>query len=95
MNIKIKEWVGTNALTLEDGHTIFNQIHDHLRQEDTVVLDFDGVETISSLFFSTSVGRLLEDLDREALNKRIRFINLTGYSERLLRSVIEKYMKGR
>ncbi|MDS4020203.1 MAG: STAS-like domain-containing protein [Candidatus Competibacter sp.] len=76
-------------MTQDDGQVIYNQIHDPLRQGETVELDFEGVDVFASPFFNTSVGRLLEDMERDALNARLRFEHLSGFGERVLRRVIE------
>lgn len=89
MRIKVREWVGENAMTQDDGQVIYNLIHDPLRQGQTVELDFEGVDVFASPFFNASVGRLLEDLERDALNARLRFEHLSGFGERVLRRVIE------
>ena len=89
MQIKVREWVGENAMTQEDGKVVYDRIHDPLRQGETVELDFEGVDVFASPFFNASVGRLLEDLERGALNAQLRFEHLSGFGERVLRRVIE------
>ena len=89
MQINVREWVGENAMTQDDGKAVYDLIHDPLRQGETVELDFEGVDVFASPFFNASVGRLLEDLGRDALNARLRFEHLSAFGERVLRSVIE------
>lgn len=89
MRIKVREWVGENAMTQEDGKAVYDLIHDPLRQGETVELDFEGVDVFASPFFNASVGRLLEDLERDALNAQLLFEHLSGFGERVLRRVIE------
>lgn len=76
-------------MTQDDGNVIYNLIHDPLRKGQTVELDFDGVDVFTASFFNASVGRLLEDLERNALNARLRFEHLSGFGEWVLRRVIE------
>jgi hypothetical protein len=89
MYIKVKELVGENAMTLDDGKAIFDRIHDPLAQGETVELDFEGVEVFASPFFNAGVGRLLDDLQPEALNEHLKFEHLSDFGARVLRRVID------
>lgn len=89
MRINVRKWVGENAITPDDGQAIFNLIHGPLQKGETVELDFEGVDVFASPFFNASVGRLLEDLERDALNVRLRFEHLSTFGKRVLRRVIE------
>ena len=89
MRINVRKWVGENAMAQEDGKAVYDLIHDPLRQGETVELDFEGVDVFASPFFNASVGRLLEDLERDALNARLRFEHLSTFGKRVLRRVIE------
>jgi len=89
MYIKVKSLVGENAMTLDDGAAIYNQIHDPLIQGETVALDFEGVEVFASPFFNAGVGHLLADLQPETLNERLKFDHLSDFGNRVLRRVIE------
>jgi hypothetical protein len=89
MLIKVKELVGENAMTLDDGQAIFDRIHAPLIQGETVALDFEGVEVFASPFFNAGVGRLLADLSPQALNARLKIEHLSGFGSRVLRRVID------
>lgn len=89
MHINVKELVGENAMTLDDGEAIYARIHDPLTQGETVELDFDGVQVFASPFFNAGIGRLLGDLTAETLNARLKFDHLSDFGTRVLRRVIE------
>jgi hypothetical protein len=89
MYIKVKDLVGENAMTLDDGTAIYSRIHDPLAQGQTVELDFEGVEVFASPFFNAGVGHLLADLEPNALNERLKFEHLSDFGKRTLRRVIE------
>lgn len=89
MYIKVEELVGKNAMTLDDGETIYARIHDPLIQGESVELDFDGVEVFASPFFNAGIGRLLGDLTPETLNTRLKLGHLSSFGDRVLRRVIE------
>lgn len=90
MHIKVKELVGENAMTLDDGEAIYSRIHAPLTLGETVELDFDGVQVFASPFFNAGIGRLLGgDLTTEMLNSRLKFDHLSVFGARVLRRVIE------
>jgi len=89
MHIKVKELVGENAMTLDDGEAIYSRIHAPLTLGETVELDFDGVQVFASPFFNAGIGRLLgDDLTTEMLNSRLKFDHLSDFGNRVLRRVI-------
>lgn len=87
--ILVKDLIGQNAITLDDGKIIFNLIHESLLRGEVVELDFNGVEVFASPFFNAGVGRLLNDLNNEVLNKQLKFEHLSDFGSRVLRRVIE------
>lgn len=87
--INIKDLIGQNAVTLDDGEIIYNLIHASLLHGDVVELDFDGVEIFASPFFNAGVGRLLVDLKPDTLNKQLKFEHLSAVGSRVLRRVID------
>ncbi len=89
MHIKVKELVGENAMTLDDGAAIYARIRDPLTQGETVELDFEGVQVFASPFFNAGVGRLVGELTADALNARLKFDHLSDFGARVLRRVIE------
>lgn len=89
MHIKVKELVGKNAMTLDDGEAIYARIHDPLLHGETVELDFDGVDVFASPFFNAGIGRLLGELTADALNDHLKFDHLSDFGARVLRRVID------
>ena len=59
MHVNVKNLVGDNAMTLNDGNAIYEKIYEHLKQGQTIDLDFDGVIVFAAPFFNASVGHLL------------------------------------
>jgi len=87
-HIAVKELVGENAMTLDDGEAIYRQIHDPLTRGEIVELDFDGVEIFASPFFNAGIGRLLDDLQPDILNTRLIFQHMSALGDGVLRRVI-------
>lgn len=84
----VRDLIGQNAVTLDDGKKIYDLIHTSLVHGNKVELDFNGVEIFASPFFNAGVGRLLDDLQPETLNSHLRFEHLSEIGSRVLRRVI-------
>ena len=89
MRILVREIVGENAVTLDDGQNIFNQIRPELGRNGPVELDFTGVTVVSSPFFNAAIGQLLKDLPPDELDGQLKVENLITVGQDLLRGVIE------
>lgn len=89
MYIRVKDLVGENAMTLDDGEALYARIHVPLAHGEQVDLDFEGVEVFASPFFNAGIGRLLGDLTADALNALLTFEHLSDFGGRVLRRVIE------
>lgn len=90
IHIKVRELVGENATTMDDGDVIYSRIISPLTSGQTVVLDFDGVQVFGASFFNYGIGRLLGgELTTEMLNSRLKFDHLSDFGSRVLRRVIE------
>ncbi|WP_152226416.1 STAS-like domain-containing protein [Pseudomonas sp. SCB32] len=89
MYLQVRELVGENAMTLDDGKAIFRSIHEPLLHGDTVELDFDGVKVFASPFFNAGIGALLEDVKPDILNRNLKINHISDFGSRVLRRVIE------
>jgi hypothetical protein len=88
-HIAVKELVGENAMTLDDGEAVFRLIHAPLVRGETVELDFNGVEIFASPFFNAGIGRLLADLQPDILNTLLKVQHISALGDNILRRVIE------
>ena len=64
--------IGEDAITLDDGQSIYQQIKPELLAGHEVELDFDGVSVFAAPFFNAAIGQLLKDLRPEDLNRSLR-----------------------
>lgn len=85
----IKDFVGMNAMTLSDGEKIYQQIYPLLKDNNKVELNFDGVNIFSTPFFNASIGKLLQDLEPEQLNKLLLFTKLNPLGVEVAKRVIK------
>ncbi len=89
MKLLVKEIVGENAITLDDGQSVFDRIKPELAAGHPVELDFAGVAVFASPFLNAAVGQLLKDFQPEVLNRLLKVTNLTPAGSEVLARVIE------
>ncbi len=89
MNYSIKENVGINGITLQDGQKVYDAIYPELKENREVTLDFAEVRIVASPFLNAAVGQLLRDLTADDLNRYLKFVNLPTVARPILKRVIE------
>jgi|SRR5579862_4140737 len=89
LRIEVQQLTGDSAITLDEGQRIYDQIHPMLLADHDVELDFSGVDIIASPFLNAAIGHLLQDIEPDRLNRRLRFLNLAPTGQYTLRRVIE------
>jgi hypothetical protein len=89
MKLMVKDVVGENAITLDDGQNVFDRIKPELAAGRVVELDFTGVAVFASPFLNAAVGQLLKDLKPDALNRLLSVTNLAPTGGEVLARVIE------
>lgn len=89
MDLNIRELIGANCVTYNDGLKVYDLIHPELQRDRRVTLDFAGVRVLVSLFLNAAIGRLLEDTSKEQLNRLLTISNLPPGGLETLKRVIE------
>jgi hypothetical protein len=86
--IEVRQFVGSRALTLDEGDLLNHAIVPHLKNRERVVLDFSGVEEIATAFLNTAVGRLYADFSSDELSANLTVENLNIGGQRSLEKVL-------
>lgn len=89
MKCSVRELIGENAITLEDGQRVYDLIYPELKAGRMVDLDFSGVTVFASPFFNAGVGQLLKDIDPGKLNDLLKVGSLVPTGLNVLKRVIE------
>lgn len=89
MKLLVKEIVGENAITLDDGQSVYDHIKPELAAGHPVELDFAGVAVFASPFLNAAVGQLLKDLKADDLNRLLSVTHLAPTGGEVLARVIE------
>jgi hypothetical protein len=89
MRVKISEFTGPNAMTLEQGDKVFEVIEPVIAKGEPVELDFEGVTHVMPPFLNAAIGRLIPIAQPDQLDTLLRATNLVPLDQELFRSVIE------
>ncbi|MDE6207687.1 MAG: STAS-like domain-containing protein [Muribaculaceae bacterium] len=74
------------GVTPEEGQPIRDRIYMSLKDGNPVVLDFGGMQLITTAFLNVVIGTLYKDFSREDLQRLLSFENLTeGIAMRIKR----------
>ncbi|MGC9337929.1 MAG: STAS-like domain-containing protein [Candidatus Cloacimonadia bacterium] len=89
MKINVKEEIGKRCIIREDGQKIYNKIHNELKVQRIVVLNFEGVKQFASPFFNFAVGQLLKDVEEKDVRTYLHIEKLNETGRRVFDRVIE------
>lgn len=89
MKVSVKDKVGPRCIIKEDGQIIYDEIHEALKNGETVILNFEGVDQFASPFFNFAIGQLLRDVAETDLRRLLKTEHLNETGELVLERVIE------
>ncbi len=89
MTVSVYELVGKNAITIDDGQLVYNEIAPLLKQGIAVELSFEDVEVVASPFFNAAIGQLLGKVSSDDLNRLLWITYLSNDRLHVLSRVIE------
>ena len=89
MKVNVFNLIGANCVTYGDGLRVYDLIHPELKRGRAVEVDFEGVRILVSLFVNAAIGRLLEDISADDLNRLLTISNLPPGGMGTLRRVID------
>ena len=84
---------GVEAVTIEDGERLNEEIKGCISDGSVVILDFDGIESCVTRFLNPAIGRLFQAFDNDTLGKYVEFKNLRPAHADKLRAVISNARK--
>ncbi|MGL5151905.1 MAG: STAS-like domain-containing protein [Clostridium sp.] len=78
MNIKVKDFLGEN-FAVEDAILLREIIKENLDED--IILDFDGINKVSTNFLTCLFGDLINKMGRGEIFNKINVKNLTNYTD--------------
>lgn len=89
MKITINDIIGPRCIIKEDGQKIYDIIYGPLKQGQVVTLNFEGVTQFASPFFNFAIGQLLKDINKEKLQKLLKYENINDVGKQVIDRVID------
>lgn len=80
MIIKVIDHIDT-AFSIEDAECLERQFIDYVEKEDVIVLDFEGIEYFTTLFFNNAISKYVLLLSKDVYDKRFKIIGLSEVGE--------------
>jgi hypothetical protein len=87
VKVIVKDIVSGTLSNIE-GTTLYCAIDSALKNNDSIYLSFEGINTISSSFLNSSIGTLVDAYGIDIIKDRIKIVNYT----KPLANVIVKYV---
>ena len=78
MRVQLIETIGSECVSLDQGEKVYHLLLGELKEEKTVEVDFQGVQTLFSPFLMGCFGKLLGNFEKEALMQRLAFCNISS-----------------
>ena len=89
MKCVIKDMIGENCITLEDGQSVYDLICPELKAGRPIEVEFQGATVFASPFFNAAFGQLLRDIQPEQLNNLLKVKDLSPSGLNVLKRVVE------
>ncbi|MFA6270019.1 MAG: STAS-like domain-containing protein [Candidatus Paceibacterota bacterium] len=89
MKISVRQLIGEDCLTVEDGRRLYKYFIAELQAGQEVEIDFTGVQATASSFFNASFGFLLRDFEVEELSRLVKVSHLSQAAMGVLKRVVK------
>jgi hypothetical protein len=88
IKIAILKLIGQNAISMQSGSKLYENISTKIFSKEDVELDFSGVDLFASPFFNASVGLLLKDVSVTDFQQKLKITHINAVGQQLLNLVI-------
>ena len=90
ITIQVSRLFGSVCVDSDEGAALFGLIGNGLSTDDRVMLDFQGIGTLTSSFLNAAIGRLYSSLPADELERRLVWKGLDKTDEGIFRSTVMK-----
>jgi hypothetical protein len=90
--IKVKD-ITKGTFTNEDGLSVYNAIYSAISENDSIILSFEGITSLSSSFLNSSIGEIIEKFGFDFLKNKIKITKYTPQLSGLIVNYIKNYSK--
>lgn len=90
-HILVSEVIGSDtAVSSDDGNLVYQNIHPFLQKGNHILLDFRGIEMLTTAFLNAAIGQLYHEYTGDILNKYIKLANVADDDKVLFKKVIQR-----
>ena len=94
ITIKITDFIGSpNCISAEDGQKVFGKIEALFKDGRSVILSFDRVKILISLFLNIAIGQLYGSFTEQEIRAKLKVQDLPGDDMELLQRVVDNAKK--
>ena len=94
IKLVVKDIIGPQCGTYDDGNKVFIVASDSIRAGDSVDLDFDGVEVLTSSFVNGAIGNLVRTFGDDILKTRLTLTPRNGKDRYVLDKTLQAIRGG-
>jgi STAS-like domain of unknown function (DUF4325) len=77
MRVQLNEMIGSECVSLDQGEKVYRLLLGELKEQRTVEVDFQEVQTLFSPFLMGCMGKLLGHFEKEILMQRLTLCNIS------------------
>lgn len=81
---------GDSAVWTHAGTLVYKQLEEALSKKETVVLDFNGVEMMTTAFLNAAIGQLYSKYSSDELNRWLKLENVADDDKILFKKVVTR-----
>jgi hypothetical protein len=92
MELVIKNIIDNDfAVSPKEGQKIFDIINNELSKENTITIDFKGVNAMTTAFLNSAIGQLYskDEYTSDFLRAKLNVVNITQFQKKQLTMVID------
>lgn len=94
ITIKVGDIIGSPlCISAEDGQRIFEKIESLMKKGKKVIISFDRVTMLISLFLNVAIGQLYGSFNEEEIRSMVKVEGLSGDDMELLKRVVDNAKK--
>lgn len=91
LHIKISDYTTMNmAVSSSDGDRVYQLIHPQLADGKSVIVDFAGIELLTTAFLNIAIGQLYKDFDPMEISEKLKLENVSDLDLPLFKKVIDR-----
>ncbi len=94
IKIKVTDLIGSPlCISAEDGQKIFAKVENLLKEGKHVIISFENVTMLISLFLNVAIGQLYGSLSEESIRAQLKVEGLSSDDMELLKRVVDNAKK--